>query len=323
MMKKNAGIFLCVWTLVYTGVLFSRADIIFDTKYIGNAGNSPDSNGIGSVNYDYLIGTYEVTVAQYAEFLNAKASTDYYGLYSDSMETCPLGASIIRSGESGSYTYTTVAGKENEPVRWVSLYDCMRFCNWLYNGQGNGDTEYGSYDLTDGYDASRLSDATWVIPTEDEWYKAAYYDPVNGCYYDYPNSSDEVPEEPTDGTTPREMNFGDYPYWAPDGTWIYFTSTGETTGYSPYGVYDMGGNVEEWTETMCPKPYDYYRVTRGGDIMSLEDQLRSSDSSIYEPDMEGAGFGFRVACLIPEPASAVMLAIGLFMLRLFHRKGRR
>lgn len=216
-------------------------DVIIEMTAIGDAGNSADWTGLGSVNYTYQISTYEVTVAQYTEFLNAVAASDPYRLYSDNMGSDPLGASIIRGGAPGSYTYTAVAGKENEPVRSVDFYDACRFSNWLANGQGSGDTEAGSYTLSLGVDITRTANATWVIPSEDEWYKAAYYDPVNDVYYDYPNGSDAVPAEPTDGSTPREMNFGDYPYWEEDGSWVYYTDIGETTGQSPYGAYDMGG----------------------------------------------------------------------------------
>jgi hypothetical protein len=63
----------------------------------------------GAVTYPYRIGKYEVTNAQYAEFLNAIAATDTYGLYRTS--TVPVG--ITRSGSSGSYAYSAIAGRED------------------------------------------------------------------------------------------------------------------------------------------------------------------------------------------------------------------
>ena len=295
-------------------MLTAHADIVFDMRYIGNPGNTPDPTPYGppydpyyhgQVNYDYQIGTYEATVAQYTEFLNAKATSDPYGLYDDSMSTGGGAGSgyIFRSGASGSYTYSVASGKENQPVRHVTLYDSMRFCNWLHNGQEDGDTESGSYNMSLGLFADRQEGATWVIPSEDEWYKAAYYDSVNELYYDYPNGTDDIPDEPTDETSTRVFNFGDIPYWPG-----YFTSVGETTGRSPYGVYDMGGNVEEWTDTM-DAPYYQYRVVRGGSLYDAEDELRSSSSIPYRPDTEGI-FGFRIAYIIPEPASCLLMLLG-------------
>jgi len=290
----------------------AQADVIIDMTTIGDAGNAADEHwwgSHGSVDYDYQISTYEVTVAQYTEFLNAVAASDPNELYDSSMETCPLGASILRSGADGSYTYTAAAGKENEPVRWVTFYDACRFCNWLANGQGSGSTETGSYTLSDGYTLSRTATATWVLPTEDEWYKAAYYDPETDTYSTYPNGSDDVPSEPTDSTTTREMNFGDDPYWNPDGgSREYFTEIGETTGHSPYGVYDMGGNVEEWTDTFEPSNY---RIMRGGGLFEGEASLRTTHQNPADPTTEGDGFGFRVAYIIPEPSTVALLFLGL------------
>ncbi len=292
--------------------LVAQADVVFDMVDIGNAGNRADTTGHGSVGYEYRIGRYEVTVAQYTEFLNAVAASDPYGLYRDSMGQSggPGNPFITRSGEAGSYIYAAVAGKENEPVRWVSLYDGMRFCNWLANGQGSGDTETGSYTLSLGVFTPRNAGATWAISSQDEWYKAAYYDAEHDAYRLYPNGSDAEPAEPTDGTTPREMNFGGLPYWAPEGTWEYFTSIGETTGHSPYGVCDMGGNVDEWTDTADAYPYDFLRITRGGAFNEDGSALSSGQSSIYEPDTEGAGFGFRVAYIVPEPNTLALLVVG-------------
>ena len=212
------------------------ADLTIQMTTVGNPGNSDDAPywdnlHFGGVDYVYQISTYEVTVAQYTEFLNATAASDPYGLYNEyMMGGVQSGDIIAQSGMDGSYTYTAVSGAENQPVRYVSFYDGLRLCNWMANGQGSASTETGSYDMAEGNWVTRGANATWVLPNQDEWYKAAYYDPVNDVYYDYPNGSDAVPEEPTDGTTPRDMNFGDVPYWQGN---QYYTSVGETTGQSP------------------------------------------------------------------------------------------
>ncbi|MDD2237704.1 MAG: SUMF1/EgtB/PvdO family nonheme iron enzyme, partial [Kiritimatiellae bacterium] len=205
---RNISIYIAL-TLLVLCLPVSRADLVIDLTYIGNAGNPADTTGYGSVGYNYYIGTYEVTVAQYAEFLNAVAASDPYGLYAESMGPSsgnPRDFIISRTGESGLYTYSAVEEKKNQPVRFVDFFDSVRFCNWLHNGQGSSNTETGSYDLSVGAWMTREDGATWVLPTQDEWYKAAYYDAGNDYYFDYPNGSDETPAEPTDETTPRDMN---------------------------------------------------------------------------------------------------------------------
>lgn len=299
------------------GTASAQADLVFQMTTISNPGNAPDYPypdpwiPVGSVGYTYQISTYEVTVGQYTEFLNATAASDPYGLYSVSMGTGGgIGIPIItRSGEDGSYTYTTVGGTENEPVRYVSFYDGIRLCNWMANGQGSGDTETGSYTLADGITLTRTANATWVLPSEDEWYKAAYYDPVTDTYYTYPNGSDAVPTEPTDSTTPREMNFGDDPYWNPDGgAREYYTAIGETTGSTPYGVYDMGGNVTEWTDTLLSPGVN--RITRGGHLFDPASDLTVTAQQPYDPTTDGDLQGLRIAYIIPEPSTFLMLVLG-------------
>lgn len=118
---------------------------------VGNPGNNNDTTGYGSVNYTYQIGTYEVTNNEYVEFLNAVAANDTHNLYRADM-TSEVRGGIIRSGSSGSYTYSTKPNMGNKPVIFVSWFDCARYCNWLSNGKPTGPqdkttTESGIYPL--------------------------------------------------------------------------------------------------------------------------------------------------------------------------------
>jgi formylglycine-generating enzyme required for sulfatase activity len=183
-----------------------------ETLTIDNRGNPADvyGDGYGSVDYLYNIGRFEVTGGQYVEFLNAVAATDTYGLYSLLMDDSPYGCQITRHGTEGNYTYDfsgrpsgTEADWANLPVATVSWGDAARFANWLHNGRPTGaqdltTTEDGSYFLNGATTDAELMaivrepDATWVIPSEDEWYKAAYHknDGVTGNYWNYPTQSD-------------------------------------------------------------------------------------------------------------------------------------
>jgi formylglycine-generating enzyme required for sulfatase activity len=93
---------------------------------------------------------------------------------------------ITRSGSDGSYTYAAIAGREKMPVNRVSYFDALPFVNWLHNGQGSGDTETGAYTLHGGTPTpsnpmvQRNPGAFIFLPTDDEWYKAAYYDTGGG-----------------------------------------------------------------------------------------------------------------------------------------------
>jgi len=205
--------------------------VTISTVLIGNPGNPPDTevmvsfaekgtSGYGSIGYSFCMAKTEVTIGQYVEFLNAVAASDPHLLYYN-------GASmgIVRSGAPGSYVYavpTPAIGKgpggsdytyDDKPVRFVNWFSAIRFANWLNNGQGGpGTTEYGAYTLeTNALDPSvptnwktitRNPGARWWLPSENEWYKAAYYDPLAGTYYDYPTGTNSVPNNnlPTNDT---------------------------------------------------------------------------------------------------------------------------
>jgi hypothetical protein len=173
---------------------------------VGDPGNPPDTLtsctqlDCGSVATPYFIGRYEVTNQQYARLLNGVAVTDPNSLYNTNMATDARGG-IVRSGSSGSYYYEVKNGRYN-PVVFVSVYDALRFANWLHNGQptgpqGPGTTENGAYTITPSGVAAntivRNGGALYFLPTENEWYKAAFYDTGLGIYYDYATSTNATP----------------------------------------------------------------------------------------------------------------------------------
>lgn len=118
---------------------------------VDNINNANDINGYGSVSYNYRIGKYEVTNNEYAEFLNAIASTDSFEVYDETMNTSPRGG-IIRNGSSGDYTYSIKNYMDNKPVIMITWFRAARYCNWLHNGKPSGlqnkyTTEDGAYTL--------------------------------------------------------------------------------------------------------------------------------------------------------------------------------
>jgi formylglycine-generating enzyme required for sulfatase activity len=312
--------------------------VTIDTVPVGNAGNpEDDENGYGAVSYDYRIGKYEVTVGQYADILNAVATTDTYALYNTNMATDLNIAGIARSGVSGSYSYSVI-GSPNHPVAYVSWGDAARFANWLHHGQPVGaqdssTTEDGAYSLNGLTDHSGLSavtrnpGATWFIPSENEWYKAAYHknDGATANYWDYPTSTDDAPysDQPPGSDAPTQSNTGNFyvqdsiANGYDDGLAVtgddnfttnqnYLTDVGAyTLSASPYQTFDQGGNLNEWNEGM---PGDTVRGVRGGSWIDDGFILLASDQALALAGGEYDTLGFRVAT-IPEPSTAVLAIV--------------
>lgn len=291
----------------------SAADI--ETVPVGNAGNLPSAFGFGAVSYAYEAGKYEVTAGQYAEFLNAVAATDTYQLYDTRMWSHNVGCKIERLGDPGSYTYRVASDFANRPVNLVSWGDAARFANWLHNDQpsgpqGPGTTEDGSYFLNGAMTNAELEaivrepDATWVIPTVDEWYKAAYHknDGVTGNYFEFPTGNDANPSndliEPDPGNN-ATFNDNGWTIGAP----YYRTEGGaHENSESPYGTFDQGGNIYEWNETLVRPGQTDDRGIWGGSFNDNVDRLRASYSFLGSlPDQNNLLVGFRVARVSSEP----------------------
>jgi formylglycine-generating enzyme required for sulfatase activity len=312
----------------------ARAQVAIDYVPVGNPGNAVDpTTGFGAVAQPYLIGRTEVTNAQYAAFLNAKAASDPLELYSSSMGSDARDG-IIRSGNSGSFTYAVKPGRGNNPVIYVSFYDTLRFANWLNNGQGNADTETGAYTLSggtptpsNGDSITRNAGARVFLPSENEWYKAAYHQPVAqggdaDSYWLYPTGtndvmkSDQPPGDPSIATNvgnflqnDGQSNGFDDGYAVTgtpsfDGFQNYLTDVGAYAGAdSFYGTFDQGGNVFEWNEVLISESA---RGIRGGSWFNDFNVLRADGRLAGDvPSVEGTDIGFRLAS-IPEPASGII-----------------
>ncbi len=312
-MKTITAIFVFWFTIC--GV--TDADFVdFEWVMIGNPDNVADThgNGYGSVDYIYRIGKHEVTNQQYAAFLNAVARTDARGLFDLEMQNTTVGG-ILRSGASGSYSYSVKSSVErytyhDKPVVWLNYFDAMRFANWAHNGMPIGDlnrdtTEDGAYDLSLGEDAVRKAGARFWIPSEDEWYKAAYYNPRLNAYYDYATGSDIVPDNndvPNDtGNSANYYNNG----WSTGDLAYPLTPVG---GYglsaSPYGTYDQAGSVWEWTDSLLGSE----RIIKGGSWNDNPGSLIASSRQFYDINFHNEHVGFRLAS-IPEPSSLLLLSI--------------
>jgi formylglycine-generating enzyme required for sulfatase activity len=306
----------------------------FDWSIVGNPANGADSadgdrttpgtQHFGSVSYQYRISKYEVTNAQYVEFLNAVAAigdpnnlyrADMSGPFGGITRTCSPGGctyavkpDAVGMGPNGSdYSYA------NKPVNFVSYFDVMRFVNWLENGQPTGSqdattTEEGVYNVVDGVHETRKPGSKYFVPTENEWYKAAYHknDGITSNYWRYITASDRVPNNklpPAD--TGNSANFN----LATGDAFFPFTDVGAYADTkSPYGTFDQGGNVSEWNESLYTN--SLWHIIRGGGAEDISINLASIARSSAEPTREERGIGFRVASHIPEPSSGFIALAG-------------
>lgn len=288
----------------------ASASITINTVPIGHVGNPAGANGVGSVGYAYRIGTTEVTNSQYAAFLNAVAADDPNELWNFNMEgddNDPGLGGIHRFGSPGSYSYAPVTSCQNNPVNFVTFWDAARFTNWLHNGQPTGaqsasTTEDGAYTLTsDGVldnTVTRNPGATWVIPSEDEWFKAAYYQPASlggdvDNYWLYGTSSNTI--------STADANYMNSVGGNPCAVGSYAANF--------YGAFDMAGNVAEWNEQVF---FNYRRGMLGGAYGLGTDDffLRSSTRYHIAATADGSVFGFRVG-MVPTPGSLAVLAMSL------------
>jgi formylglycine-generating enzyme len=313
------------WTpalLSYFAAHVAWAGITIETVPVGNARNPPDPlTGFGQVSYDYRIAKYELLAGQYTAFLNAVAGVDTYGLYHPSMAGTMHANAVMRSGGgtlADPYTYSVAPEYADRPMSSVTFARACRFVNWLENGQptgaqGAGTTETGSYTITPeglaNNTITRNPGSTWVIPTDNEWYKAAYHknDGVTNHYYLYPTSSDEAPGRDLADPLGNNANYaGPGPFPIDNGH--YYTVAGEfQNSASPYGTFDQGGNLDEFNELIN----GVYRGIRGGDFGTELYRLRSTAEGFIHFGDPNAGSGFvgvRIA-QVPEPTSLALLPV--------------
>ena len=339
-------VFTCGMAALLGSLAVSTHAVTIDMVPVGNPGNANDpatGNLYGGVAYDYQIGKYDVTIGQYTEFLNAVAKTDTYSLYNAYMGTDQNSRGISRTGVSGSYSYSVIGpdgvvkrqSGPNRPITFVSWFDSARFANWLANGQPTGaqtnaTTENGAYNLngaTSGNAPARNvtnpntgATPTYVIPTENEWYKVAYYSPVLnsglGGYYTYATQSNATPGNVIGRGANQANHYNGAFSVTQSGVFPasqnYLTDVGAfTNSASFYGTFDQSGNVYQWND-LDGLPGSS-RGLRGGSWYDSAVYLSSSGRSTLAPSYEDSTFGFRLASPVPvpEPSAWVMGLAGI------------
>lgn len=168
---------------------------------------------VGGVDYSYGLGQLEVTVKQWVAFLNTvdPLGRNRHRLYSstESPSAWPRFGQIGFSTKARPGRHYSVGSPEwaNKPYGFANFPRVARFTNSLYNGKllakkvsSAGVFRYTSYRVRlssvtgegmynlDGRKrpgATRQHKAGFVLPSQDEWIKSAYYDPSGGGTYSY------------------------------------------------------------------------------------------------------------------------------------------
>ncbi|MBA3239390.1 MAG: SUMF1/EgtB/PvdO family nonheme iron enzyme [Parachlamydiaceae bacterium] len=240
----------------------------------------------------FLIGIYEITNAEYARWLNQAVSEgeitytaegDAQGTVFDreghvlckTKEREPLSQLSYRMIE-GHVHFSPIIGKEDFPVIFVSWYGAD-----LYS-RSNG----------------------WRLPSEAEWEKAASMEIRENSFplrkFRFGFSRDEIDltwANYKNNDTPIENNLV---HTAKVG---YFNGTNTNTqdAKSPYGAYDMSGNVWEWvsdffreSDSIGPK-VEESKIVKGGCYDSLASGVRTAERLALPLSHTDAFTGFRVA----------------------------
>jgi hypothetical protein len=256
-----------------------------DFVTIGNPGNSNDTTGYGKVAYSYQMGTYAISQNQ----INIAAISGLLGM------------------PSGDWT-------GDQPATSISWYQAAAFVNWLNTRQGYAPAYNLSYSSDNGYTMAlwpaaqawtlggvnlyRNANCCYFLPSENEWCKAAYYDPTKnngkGAYWQYPEGINSAPTAVASGTTAGTAVFN----------WITYApaSVYQSGGLSSYGTMGQGGNVNQLLESAYSgsnTTATATRVYRGGAWGADATALQSSFRGYISPDYSSFSFGFRVARILP------------------------
>jgi hypothetical protein len=192
--------------------------------------HTPPCQMVGGVKYGYDIGQLEVTVAKWVAFLNTvdPEGRNKHNLYSsdESSTPWPKYGQIDFAASVGKGRHYSVASPEwaDKPYGFANFLRSARFVNSLYNGRllskkasREGGfryvtyrvrlsrvTERGMYDMTERA-MTRSHKTGFVVPSQNEWIKAAYFDPSGEgkySYWKYPTNpgvfetEDEAASEP-------------------------------------------------------------------------------------------------------------------------------
>jgi formylglycine-generating enzyme len=310
--------------------------ITIDWVAVGDPGNAADTTTYGAVADDFWIMKYEWTNSLYVDFLNAidPQGTNPNSVYNTSMGS-DLRGGITNTGTTDGSRYAFTSNMGDKPVNYVSWFDAARVSNWLHNGaqtyittdsSGTAPQNIGAYTLgtaTSGTAPAKNLGAQFYVPTENQWYKAAFYkgSGTNAGYWDYATQSDTAPSEvnattvgtgTSGGVSPvTSGGFANFNFEADwNGQNGNVTTVGTNGGQSAYGTSDMSGNIYEWNDLTAAAGSS--RGILGGDWRSPTPfYLSTSGRFEFIPSDELDSVGFRLVSAVPEPSTCAIALAGL------------
>jgi sulfatase modifying factor 1 len=262
------------------------------------------------------------------QFLNSVDATGNKtnGIYNKFMGTDARGGISFNSGAATGSKYAVKTNMGNKPLNFVSWFDAARVSNWLHNGAtSTSSMETGAYTLnnaTSGNAVEMIAGARFFIPSENQWYKAAYYKGGStNEYWAYGTKSSTLPTSvtaggtgdgsPGTGSSANSANYNSAADWGSPLQTGNVTTVGTNGGPSAYGAFDMTGNVREWND--LDRSNFSTRGIRGGEWLNNSNFLSSSHRINNGPTAESRLVGFRVASLSSSAAAvpeASMMVIG-------------
>ncbi len=310
-----------------SGAEFSRIGALNNPAYGGQDPFNIGVTGRGSVGYEYSIGRFEVTTAQWVEFYNAAfARPDPLPIPAGTVFLPPVSwGAITDPGYAGPGTRWIVnpnvagAGMRGVPVSWRTA---AIYCNWLHNGKSTDAAAFmsGAYDVstfsasdfpTFTDQASRSPGARYWIPSWDEWLKAVHYDPLKpnldgslGGWWQGPLGSDALPlyGPPAGFPNGSAANQANSDWSGPNFPGRLVPLGSYPNAQTPWGLLDAAGGTGEWTESIYTVQSRMSRISEGSEW----DDDASGDEifllgGTFRPNTSSTDIGLRIATSIPQP----------------------
>ncbi len=303
---------------------------------VGAAGNAPylggppdeSAFGRGRVDYQYRIGRFEVTSAQWVEFFNAAYDRPQAEWLPHLIppDSGSWGGRLTTPNTPGGLRWTTTPATAMVPTGDISWRMAAMYANWLHNDKSTDRGAFlsGAYDVsTFGYFGNIFTDqferspgARFFVPTLDEWLKAAHFDPNRfgqgqEGWWEYSITRDTRPLYGPPSIPTAEANAGF------DAGAFSIALGAYPTVQSPWGLLDTAGGTMEWQESVLTIQGRHTRFVdgtfRGRFGVAGTFGVGTADLAFAIgddfPSIALRDYGFRIAASVPSPTTILPLVL--------------